>query len=136
LSANRSWTIVAGLSASNYPQAKEIKLIPNKKINSLKLDIKKFSIYEAVSACNIDDRNLPSIILSYAVLVDCEVGTSNSSSATFVAPSSFRNRPTINVKVFNTDSRIQSPGFSHNVDLRLFIFKIKGILSNKFKVKI
>lgn len=113
-------TIVAGLSASNYPQAKEIKLIPNNKINSLKLDIKKFSIYEAVNACNIDDRNLPSVILSYAVLIDCEVDTSNTSSATFVAPSTFRNRPTINVKAFNSDFRIQSPGFSHSVDLRFF----------------
>lgn len=113
-------TIASGLSASNYPQAKEIKLIPNKQIKSLKLDIKKFSIYEASNSCNIDDRNLPSNILSYAVLVDCEVDTSNSSSATFVAPSTFRNRPTINVKVFNSDFRIQSPGFSHSTDLRFF----------------
>ena len=113
-------TIVSGLSASNYPQAKEIKLIPNKKIKSFKLDIKKFSIYEAVNACNIDDRNLPSIILGYAVLVDCEVDTSNSSSSTFKAPSSAETKPTINVKVFNPDNRIQSPGFSHSVDLRFF----------------
>ena len=63
-------TLASGLNTSNYPQAKEIKLIPNKKIKSLKLDIKKFSIYEAVDSCNIDDRNLPSAILSYAVLVD------------------------------------------------------------------
>ncbi len=113
-------TIASGLAASNYPQAKEIKLIPNKKIKSLKLDIKKFSIYEAVNACNIDDRNLPSIILSYAVLVDCEVDTSNTSSSTFKVPSSSDTRPTINVKVFNPDNRIQSPGFSHSVDLRFF----------------
>ena len=113
-------TISSGLAAANYPQAKEIKLIPNKKIKSLKLEIKKFSIYEAVNSCNIDDRNLPSIILSYAVLVDCEVDTTDSSSATFVAPSTFRNRPTVNVKVFNPDNRIQSPGFSHSVDLRFF----------------
>ena len=113
-------TIASGLSSANYPQAKEIKLIPNKQIKSLKLDIKKFSIYEAVNSCNIDDRNLPSIILSYAVLVDCEVDTSDSSSATFKAPSTFQNRPTINVKVFNPDNRIQSPGFSHSVDLRFF----------------
>jgi hypothetical protein len=113
-------TIASGLSASNYPSAKEIKLIPNKKIKSLKLDLRKFSIYEAVNACNIDDRNLPSIILSYAVLVDCEVDTSNSSSATFKVPSSSDTKPTINVKVFNPDNRIQSPGFSHSVDLRFF----------------
>ena len=113
-------TIASGLSASNYPQAKEIKLIPNKKVKSLKLDIKKFSIYEAVNSCNIDDRNLPSIIMSYAVLVECEVDTSNSSSATFKAPSTSDTRPTINVKVFNPNNRIQSPGFSHSVDLRFF----------------
>jgi hypothetical protein len=113
-------TIASGLSSANYPQAKEIKLIPNKQIKSLKLHIKKFSIYEAINSCNIDDRNLPSIILSYAVLVDCEVDTSDSSSATFKVPSTFQNRPTINVKVFNPDSRIQSPGFSHSVDLRFF----------------
>ena len=113
-------TIASGLSTSNYPQAKEIKLIPNKKVKSLKLDIKKFSIYEAVNSCNIDDRNLPSIILSYAVLVECEVDTSSSSSATFKAPSTADTKPTINVKVFNPNNRIQSPGFSHSVDLRFF----------------
>lgn len=113
-------TLASGLNASNYPQAKEIKLIPNKKIKSLKLDIKKFSIYEAIESCNIDDRNLPSAILSYAVLVDCEVDVSDSSSASFLVPSNFKTRPTISVKVFNTDNRIQSPGFSHSVDLRFF----------------
>ena len=113
-------TLASGLNTSNYPQAKEIKLIPNKKIKSLKLDIKKFSIYEAVDSCNIDDRNLPSAILSYAVLVDCEVDVSDSSSASFLVPSNFKTRPTISVKVFNTDNRIQSPGFSHSVDLRFF----------------
>ncbi len=113
-------TISSGLSASNYPQAKEIKLSPNKKINSLKLDIKKFSIYEATNSCNIDDRNLPSIILSYAVLVDCEVDLSTSSSSLFKAPRTSETRPTINVKVFNPDKRINSPGFSHSVDLRFF----------------
>jgi len=113
-------TLESGLAASNYPQAKEIKLIPNKQIKSLKLDLKKFSIYEASNSCNIDDRNLPSIILGYAVLVDCEIDSSNSSSATFKAPSTSDTRPTINVKVFNTDNRIQSPGFSHSVDLRFF----------------
>ncbi len=50
-------TIASGLAASNYPQAKEIKLLPNKQIKSLKLDLKKFSIYEASNSCNIDDRN-------------------------------------------------------------------------------
>ena len=113
-------TLASGLNTSNYPQAKEIKLIPNKKIKSLKLDIKKFSIYEAIESCNIDDRNLPSAILSYAVLVDCEVDVSDSSSASFLVPSNFKTRPTISVKVFNTDNRIQSPGFSHSVDLRFF----------------
>jgi hypothetical protein len=113
-------TLASGLNTSNYPQAKEIKLIPNKKIKSLKLDIKKFSIYEAIESCNIDDRNLPSAILSYAVLVDCEVDVSDSSSASFLVPSDFKTRPTISVKVFNTDNRIQSPGFSHSVDLRFF----------------
>jgi hypothetical protein len=113
-------SLESGLSATNYPQAKEIKLIPNKNIKSLKLDLKKFSIYEASNSCNIDDRNLPSIILGYAVLVDCEVDSSNSSSATFKAPSTSDTRPTINVKVFNSDKRIQSPGFSHSVDLRFF----------------
>jgi hypothetical protein len=113
-------TLASGLNTSNYPQAKEIKLIPNKKIKSLKLHIKKFSIYEAIESCNIDDRNLPSAILSYAVLVDCEVDVSDSSSASFLVPSNFKTRPTISVKVFNTDNRIQSPGFSHSVDLRFF----------------
>jgi hypothetical protein len=113
-------SLASGLNTSNYPQAKEIKLIPNKKIKSLKLDIKKFSIYEAIESCNIDDRNLPSAILSYAVLVDCEVDVSDSSSASFLVPSNFKTRPTISVKVFNTDNRIQSPGFSHSVDLRFF----------------
>ena len=113
-------SLASGLNPSNYPQAKEIKLIPNKKIKSLKMDIKKFSIYEAVDSCNIDDRNLPSNILSYAVLVDCEIDVSDSSSASFLVPSNFKTRPTISVKVFNTNSRIQSPGFSHSVDLRFF----------------
>jgi hypothetical protein len=113
-------SITSGLSASNYPQAKEIKLAPNKKINSLRLDIKKFSIYEAVNACNIDDRNLPSAILSYAILVDCEVDTSSPLTSLFKVPATSDTRPTINVKVFNSDERIQSPGFSHSVDLRFF----------------
>lgn len=113
-------TIPAGLSSGNYPQATEIKLIPNKKIKSLKLDIKKFYIYEASNSCNIDDRNLPSNILSYAVLVDCEVDQGIFSSASWKAPKLFDTRPTINVKVFNPDYRINSPGFSHSVDLRFF----------------
>ena len=113
-------TMVSGLSASNYPSAKEIKLIPNKQIISLKLEIKKFSIYEAVNACNIDDRNTPSSILSYAVLVDCVVDTANSSSSLFKVPSTADTKPTINVKVFNPDYRINSPGFSHSVDLRFY----------------
>ena len=113
-------TIASGLAASNYPQAKEIKLLPNKQIKTLKLDLKKFSIYEASNSCNIDDRNLPSIILSYAILVDCEVDLSTSSSSLFKAPKTSETRPTINVKVFNPDKRISSPGFSHSVDLRFF----------------
>ena len=113
-------SITSGLSASNYPQAKEIKLIPNKKINSLRLDIKKFSMYEAVDSCNIDDRNLPSAILSYAILVNCEVDTTSTLTSLFKVPTSSDTKPTINVKVFNSDERIKSPGFSHSVDLRFF----------------
>lgn len=113
-------SITSGLSASNYPQAKEIKLAPNQKIKSLRLDIKKFSIYEAFNSCNIDDRNLPSSILSYAVLVDCEVDTTSTLTSLFKVPSTSDTKPTINVKVFNPDERIQSPGFSHSVDLRFF----------------
>ncbi len=113
-------SITSGLSAANYPQAKEIKLAPNKKINSLKLEIKKFSVYEAVNSCNIDDRNLPSTILSYAILVDVEVDTTSQFTSLFKVPATSDTRPTINVKVFNSDERIKSPGFSHSVDLRFF----------------
>lgn len=113
-------SITSGLSASNYPQAKEIKLAPNKKINSLKLEIVKFSVYEAINSCNIDDRNLPSAILSYAILVDCEVDTTSLLTSLFKVPATSDTKPTINVKVFNSDERIKSPGFSHSVDLRFF----------------
>jgi hypothetical protein len=113
-------SLTSGLSASNYPQAKEIKLIPNKQIPSLRLDLRKFSVYEATNGCNIDDRCLPAQILSYAVLVSAEVDTGNGLSSLIKIPSSSETKPTINVKVFNPDNRIKSPGFSHSVDLRFY----------------
>jgi hypothetical protein len=68
---------------------------------------------------NLDKDQVPASGISYAFPILFKVSSGITSSS--IIPSGFRNRGTVNVKVYSRDYLSSSPGFAHAINLRFLI---------------
>jgi len=91
--------------------------------SSLRFRIRRIWIFRAFNETNLNPRNLPCSILGYAVTlrkaIDAEKGTY---FVTF--PKGDNYRPTVNLKLFDPETRTNSPGFAHGVNLRFYFASV------------
>ena len=91
--------------------------------SSLRFRIRRIWIFRAFDETNLNPRNLPCSILGYAVTlrkaIDAEKGTY---FVTF--PKGDNYRPTVNLKLFDPETRTNSPGFAHGVNLRFYFASV------------
>jgi len=81
------------------------------------LKLRKVSLFNPVRA-NLDKDQLPASLISYAFPIIVKIGYS---FANLSYPASFKNRGTINVKVYPRNYLTYKSGFAHSINLRFLV---------------
>jgi hypothetical protein len=102
---------------TGFPSPKTIVIKSRIKIPTLVIKILKISLFNPVRA-NLDSDQVPAAAISYAFPLLFKVGYT---FANLTYPNNFRNRGTVNVKVYSRDYLEASPGFAHSINLRFLI---------------
>jgi hypothetical protein len=102
---------------TGFASPKTIVIKSRKTIPTLVIKLFKISLFNPVRA-NLDSDQVPAAAISYAfpILFKVSYGFAN-----LTYPSNFKNRGTINVKVYSRDYLESSPGFAHSINLRFLI---------------
>jgi hypothetical protein len=115
---------------TGFPSPKTIVIKSRKTIPTLAIKILKVSLFNPVRA-NLDSDQVPAAAISYAFPLLFKVGYS---FANLTYPNNFRNRGTVNVKVYSRDYLESSPGFAHSINLRFLIASFPIISIDPFSL--
>ena len=115
---------------SGFPSPKTIVIKSRIIIPTLVIKIFKISLFNPVRA-NLDSDQLPAAAISYAFPILFKVSYS---FANLTYPNNFRNRGTVNVKVYSRDYLETSPGFAHSINLRFLIASFPIISIDPFSL--
>lgn len=115
---------------TGFPSPKKIVIKSRTNIPSLIIKILRISLFNPVRA-NLDSDQLPAAAISYAFPILFKVSYS---FANLTYPNNFRNRGTVNVKVYSRDYLESSPGFAHSINLRFLIASFPIISIDPFSL--
>lgn len=92
--------------------------------------LRKLSLFNPIRA-NLDKDQLPASLISYAFPILFKVGYT---FANLSYPSSFKNRGTVNVKVYPRNYLTYTSGFAHSINLRFLIASFAIISIDPFSL--
>ena len=105
-------------SITDFPSILKATIKSKTNQGSLVLKINKIK-FLSPKRVNLDIDQVPASGISYAFPILFKVSSGITSSS--IIPSGFRNRGTVNVKVYSRDYLSSSPGFAHSINLRFLI---------------
>ena len=105
-------------STTDFPSILKASIKSKTNQGSLVLKINKIK-FLSPKRVNLDIDQVPASGISYAFPILFKVSSGITSSS--IIPSGFRNRGTVNVKVYSRDYLSSSPGFAHSINLRFLI---------------